>query len=190
MMFSFKKINNKINKYNVNPEDKLSSIIPKLLEDNKIDSVKNTVKFIFKGKILNYEMLFGDFTEENIVIIYMISKIKINNKTIASQSNIYDSDINILTLQPNDKQPNISESDEDIDLVDKLRAGVIGTLVFIRTYPQLAELFNNNFETLINVMTLNEIKPLFEKMINKNCNGESEYLDNLSELLTNINSNK
>lgn len=188
MLVSFKNISNKVIKYNVNFDDNLSSIVPKLLEYNKNDPVEKSIKFIFQGQILNHEMLFSDFIEENIVIIFMISKIK----TISSTSINY----NIQTPQLNNIQPlpNIFnqldnyESDDTLDSIDKLRAGVIGSLVFIRTNPHLAELFNNNFETLVYIMTSNQIRPLFEKMISENVNGDSGYLDDLSELLININS--
>jgi hypothetical protein len=204
MLVSFKNINNKVNNYEVNPEDNLSSVVSKLLEDNKIDPDKNTIKFIFKGQILNHEKLFSEFTEENLVIIFMASKIKpeVAPKTISNTSSINSvvqtsqlnnestSSVNVQPLSNLFNQSYISESDENLDLVDKLRAAVIGTLVFIRTNPQLAELFNNNFEILIGVMTSNQVRPLFEKMVSETSDSDSEYLDELSESLINVNSDE
>ncbi len=208
MFVSFKNTSNKVIKYEINPNDKMSSIVSRLFEDNKTDPDKNTIKFIFKGHILNHEKLFSEFTEEYIVIVYMITKIKhafASNKHILSRSTNDPSTIpptqvnskpvatnvstSLVDVQP---LPNIYnqqyQSDDNLDSVDKLRAAVIGTLVFIRANPQLAKLFNNNFETLMNVMTSNQIRPLFEKLVSESDDGDSGYLDDLSESLLNVNS--
>jgi hypothetical protein len=180
MQVSFTNISNKVFKYVVNIEDNLSSIIPKLFADNKIDSVNKSIRFIFKGQILNHEKLFSEFTEDNPNIIFMITKIKTKSDDPpqphpTTQSNMFN-------------QVNQQEQTEELDSVDKLRAAVMGVLVFIRTNPQLAELFNNKFETLLDVMSSHQIKPLFDKMVNETDEGNSDYLDELSESLLNINS--
>lgn len=214
MLVSFKNISNKVNKYEVNPEDNLSSVVSKLLEDNKIDPDKNTIKFIFKGQILNHGKLFSEFTEENPVIIFMVSKIKpevvpkttsdtvsvnsISNYVVqtfqsvntSNQSNNTSNSVNVQPLPNLFNQPYNSEPEENLDSVDKLRAAVMGVLVFIRANPQLAKLFNNDFETLMGVMASNQIRPLFEKMVSETGEGDSGYLDELSETLMNVNSDE
>ena len=210
MLVSFKNISNKVNNYEVNPEDKLSSVVSKLLEDNKIDPDKNTIKFIFKGQILNHEKLFSEFTEEKSVIIFMVSKInsELVPKTISDTVSVNSTSnhvvqtfqsVNTSNQSNNDNvqplpnlfnQPYNSEPEENLDSVDKLRAAVMGVLVFIRANPQLAKLFNNDFETLMGVMASNQIRPLFEKMVSETGEGDSGYLDELSETLMNVNSDE
>ena len=52
MDVSFKNMSNKTISIQVDPNDKLESVIPKLMEQNEIDPEKNTIKFIFKGRVL------------------------------------------------------------------------------------------------------------------------------------------
>lgn len=207
MIVSFKNINNKVIKYDVNSKDKLSSVVSKLFEENKSDPDKNTIKFIFNGQILNHEMTFGEFTEENLTIIFMVTKIKTgpppnNSGNSTNINNVQPPTVNVDPIpkyfnQPDGSDSDLSESnlsesnlsDENLDMIDKLRVGVMGTLVFIRTNPQLAELFNDDFETLMGIMASNQVRPLFEKMVSDTNDGDSEYLNELSESLINVNSN-
>jgi hypothetical protein len=193
MHVSFKNLSNKISGYDVNSDDKLSIIVPKLLEENKLDPKKNTFKFIFKGELLDHNKLFGDFTDTNLTIIYMVSKItEPIQPAPPTQTDTPAQPVNLFKSTPDNESDQQDHSIDSIDSVDKLRASVIGVLVFVRTNPQLAELFNNNFETLVNVLASNQIRPLFEKLVSENENSEpteSEYLDDLSESLLNINSN-
>ena len=77
MDVSFKNMSNKTISIQVDPNDKLESVIPKLMEQNEIDPEKNTIKFIFKGRVLNNSSSFQEFKDEQkLTIIYMVSKNK------------------------------------------------------------------------------------------------------------------
>ena len=77
MDVSFKNMSNKTISIQVDPNDKLESVVSKLLEQNEIDPEKNTIKFIFKGRVLNNASTFSEFKDEQkLTIIYMVSKNK------------------------------------------------------------------------------------------------------------------
>jgi UV excision repair protein RAD23 len=205
MRVSFKNMSNKVIKYEVNQEDTLKSVVSKIFEENKTDSDNHAIKFIYKGQILNHDKPFSEFTEPNPNIIYMITK----NKPVVAPSTQTVQPVVVQPTQPvHSDQPTqqlqttsnvnsypnlfaqqIQEDDnDDLDSVDQLRSAVMGVLVFVRANPQLAELFNNNFETLLGVMASPQIKPLFEKMVGETGDGNSDYLDELSSSLLNVNS--
>ena len=158
MLVSLKNVSNNIYIYNVNKEDMLSSIIPKLFNSANIDPINNTIKFIFKGQNLNYDKLFGEFNVDTLEIYYVIIK----NKT-----------------------EYIDEYKISLDNVDILRSSLMGSLYFIRYNTQFMELFNNNFDILIDLIASNKFKPFFEKMINETKIGDSKYLDEITEILLN-----
>jgi len=68
----------------------------------------------------------------------------------------------------------------EMDETDKLRAALVGMMVFIRANPQMMELFNNNFEAFAQVIMSPQFKPMFESILGDMSAGD-ENLDNLSE---------
>jgi len=68
----------------------------------------------------------------------------------------------------------------EIDETDKLRAALVGMMVFIRANPQMMELFNNNFESFAQVIMSPQFKPMFQSLVG-DMNMGDEQLDNLSE---------
>jgi hypothetical protein len=179
MFVSFKNMSNQIIKYTVNPNDKIYDIVQYLYNDNKTNVDTHTIKFIHKGKIIDVQTKFGNLndnsTNDDLTIIYIINKI---NKKIPQTS--------LTILQQNKKIKYISD---DLSSVDNLRCAVVGVLTFIHANPQLSDLFNNNFNILLDVMVSEEIKPLFEKLL---CDNEDdivdddEYLDDLTVKISNI----
>ena len=129
MLVSFKNVNNSAISYQMNPKDSFSMVIPKLLVDNHTDPNKYTIKFIFKGEVISHNKIFGEIKEDNPTIIYLITRLKETIQSIPVQQIIEEKDD--------------SEDEEfELDSIDKLRAAVIGLLVFVKTDPKLFELFN------------------------------------------------
>ena len=150
----FKNMSNKTISIQVDPNDKLESVVSKLLEQNEIDPEKNTIKFIFKGRVLNNSSSFQEFKDEqNLTIIYMVSKNKSEIKTIISNKSVTEVKIEPVqetytnTIKENWHQE--FTTGENANEVDRLRASVIATLFFIRQSPQFTELFMDNFTTLL-----------------------------------------
>ncbi len=76
MKITFKNTSNKTTTINVNPNDTLEFVVPKLMEQNSVDPTKNYIRFIFKSKLLTNTLAFTEFKDEpKIVIIYMVSTI-------------------------------------------------------------------------------------------------------------------
>lgn len=72
------------------------------------------------------------------------------------------------------------EAMEEMDESDKLRAALVGMMVFIRSQPQMMELFNNNFESFAQIIMSPQFKPMFDSMLNDTSAGD-EQLDNLTD---------
>ena len=188
----FKNMSNKTITIHVDPNDKLESVVPKLLKQNEIDLEKNTIKFIFKGKVLNNSSLFQEFKDEqNLTIIYMVSKNKSEMKTTVSNKSVTE-----IKLEPVQKIINTTNNNwhenfttgENSNQVDKMRASVIATLFFIRQSPQFTELFMNNFTTLLDVLSSEQLRPLFERIFNDTDINDSEYIDNMTDHVSDIES--
>ena len=176
MDVSFKNMSNKTISIQVDPNDKLESVVPKLMEQNEIDPEKNTIKFIFKGRVLNNSSTFQEFKDEKqLTIIYMVSKNK------SESSNAQKQEVKIEPVHENLNQ-NINE-------VDKLRASVIATLFFIRQTPQFTELFMNNFPALLEIMSSDQLRPLFERIYNDTTEiSDSDYVDDMTDHVSDVSS--
>ncbi len=68
----------------------------------------------------------------------------------------------------------------EIDETDKLRAALVGMLVFVRANPQMMELFNNNFEAFAQIIMSPQFKPMFQSMLSDMSMGD-EQMDNLTD---------
>ncbi len=92
----------------------------------------------------------------------------------------------IFSLPTNTEQNQTPQIDE----VDKLRASLVGVLCFVRSNPQLAELFINNFEALLGILTAPQTKPLFEQIISdlESDANDSDFTDQLTDMLSNVQS--
>ncbi len=199
----FKNMSNKTISIQVDPNDKLESVVPKLMEQNEIDPEKNTIKFIFKGRVLNNASLFQEFKDEQkLTIIYMVSKNKsettltkeqsLSGTTIVSNKPVTEVKIEPVqetTNTKNDNWHNDFTSGENTNEVDRLRASVIATLFFIRQSPQFTELFMNNFTTLLDILSSDQLKPLFERIYNDTTElNDSEYIDNMTDHVSDVSS--
>ena len=77
----------------------------------------------------------------------------------------------------------------NMDEIDKLRAAVVGMMVFVRSQPQMMELFNNNFESFAQIIMSPQFKPIFSAILNDISAGD-EHLDNLTDsVMSNTNTN-
>lgn len=197
MDVAFKNMSNKTISIQVDPNDKLESVVPKLLEQNEIDPEKNTIKFIFKGRVLNNSSSFQEFKDEQkLTIIYMVSKNKSEStkeqgKTCAS----FNTEVKIEPVQEtstNIIKENLHQeftTGENANEVDRLRASVIATLFFIRQSPQFSELFMNNFTTLLDVLSSDQLRPLFERIYNDTSEiSDSEYIDDMTDHVSDVSS--
>lgn len=191
----FKNMSNKSISIQVDPNDKLESVVPKLLEQNEIDPEKNTIKFIFKGRVLNNSSSFQEFKDEqNLTIIYMVSKNKSEIKTTVSNNSV--TEVKIEPVQETSTTNTIKENwhqefttGENANEVDRLRASVIATLFFIRQSPQFTELFMDNFTTLLDVLSSDQLRPLFERIFNDTTElNDNEYIDNMTDHVSDVNS--
>ena len=191
MDVSFKNMSNKTISIQVDPNDKLESVVPKLMEQNEIDPEKNTIKFIFKGRVLNNSSTFQEFKDEKqLTIIYMVSKNKSESSNAQKQevkieanqesSNVQKQEVKIEPVNENLNQ-NINE-------VDKLRASIIATLFFIRQTPQFTELFMNNFPALLEILSSDQLRPLFERIYNDTDMNDDEYDDDMTDHVSNTSS--
>ena len=78
---------------------------------------------------------------------------------------------------------------ENANEVDRLRASVIATLFFIRQSPQFTELFMDNFTTLLDVLSSDQLRPLFERIFNDTTElNDNEYIDNMTDHVSDVNS--
>lgn len=207
----FKALNNKSYSYNVNLDDSISSVFDKLISDANLDKQTINIKIIYQGKILNPEQKFSEFTlppnpKDKLTFVFMASK----NKYISTSSTTNDTIQQSIHLQPtivnadvsNETSPN--ETEEDLDETDKARASLTGLLVFIRYNPQFFELFNNNFENLIQVIMSPQFKPFFDKLLNSTNNqnldddnsdddnsddDKSDYLDDVTNSIFDMQQN-
>lgn len=153
----FKNMSNKTISIQVDPNDKLESVVSKLLEQNEIDPEKNTIKFIFKGRVLNNASTFSEFKDEQkLAIIYMVSKNKSEIKTTVLNNSVTEVKIEpVQETSTNTIKENWHQeftTGENANEVERLRASVIATLFFIRQSPQFTELFMNNFTTLLDLL--------------------------------------
>jgi hypothetical protein len=200
----FKAINNKTYPYNVNLDDSIGSVVEKLFVDANINKETNNIKVIYQGKILSHEQKFSEFAPSNpkdkVAFVFMSGK----NKPVVQQNQQVQStqsapSTTAQSTQPNTVTPstpvtvvnqpiqiNNNNNYEDeyeegaIDDTDKLRAALVGMMVFIRANPQMTELFNNNFEALAQIIMSPQFKPMFDSMLNDMSAGD-ENLDNLAD---------
>ncbi len=68
----------------------------------------------------------------------------------------------------------------EMDETDKLRASLVGMMVFIRANPQMMELFNNNFEAFAQIIMSPQFKPMFQSMVG-DMNMGDEQMDNMTD---------
>jgi hypothetical protein len=194
----FKNMSNKTISIQVDPNDKLESVVPKLMEQNEIDTEKNTIKFIFKGRVLNNSSTFQEFKDEKqLTIIYMVSKNK-SESTLGKEQSLSNKPVTEVKIEPvqetstNTNKKNWHEdftSGENTNEVDRLRASVIATLFFIRQSPQFTELFMNNFTTLLDILSSDQLKPLFERIYNDTSEiNDNEYIDNMTDHVSDVSS--
>ncbi len=184
----FKNMSNKTISIQVDPNDKLESVVPKLMEQNEIDPEKNTIKFIFKGRVLNNSSTFQEFKDEKqLTIIYMVSKNKTDSSNVQKQEIKTDTNQESSTSQKQEVkiEPVQENLNQNGNHIDKMRAAVTATLFFIRQNPQFTDLFMNNFTTLLEILVSDQLRPLFERIyIDTSENSDEEH----SEEATNINS--
>jgi len=199
----FKGINNKPYPYTVNPEDPISSVLDKLYVDANINKETNSFRIIFQGKILKPDQLFSEFTiptnpKDKLMFVFMATK----NKPAGTEQPkvqpvpVTPPPVSVTLPQPvsTNTVPNssfvqslLTNSDDgyeeamgEIDESDKLRAALVGMMVFIRSQPQMMELFNNNFEAFAQIIMSPQFKPMFNSMLNDTSAGD-EQLDNLTD---------
>jgi len=185
----FKNMSNKTISIQVDPNDKLESVVPKLMEQNEIDPEKNTIKFIFKGRVLSNSSTFQEFKDEKqLTIIYMVSKNK-SESSIAQKQEVKTDTNQGLSTSLNQEvkiEPVHENLNQNINEVDKLRASVIATLFFIRQTPQFTELFMNNFPALLEIMSSDQLRPLFERIYNDTTEiSDSESVDDINDHVSN-----
>ena len=189
----FKNMSNKTISIQVDPNDKLESVVPKLMEQNEIDPEKNTIKFIFKGRVLNNSSTFQEFKDEKqLTIIYMVSK----NKSESSNAQKQDVKIEVNQESSNSQKQEVKiepvheNLNQNGNHIDKMRAAVTATLFFIRQNPQFTDLFMNNFTTLLEILLSDQLRPLFERIyIDTSENSEEVHSEEVhSEEVDNINS--
>ncbi len=205
----FKAINNKTYPYNVNPDDSIGSVIDRLHVDSGTSKETHTFKIIYQGKILSMEQKFSEFTPVNpkdkLMFVFMAGK----NKPVTTeqpkpqqqtqpapaqnpvQTPIQSPPVTVHT-QPmpapttftqsifTNPDDGYEEAMGEMDETDKLRAALIGTLVFVRAQPQMMELFNNNFEAFAQIIMSPQFKPMFQAMLNDMAAGD-EQLDNFTD---------
>ena len=193
MDVSFKNMSNKTISIQVDPNDKLESVIPKLMEQNEIDPEKNTIKFIFKGRVLNNSSSFQEFKDEQkLTIIYMVSK----NKSVTEVKIEPIQEISTNTIKENWHQESSNSQKQEVKIelvqenlnqngnhIDKMRAAVTATLFFIRQNPQFTDLFMNNFTTLLEILLSDQLRPLFERIyIDTSENSEEEHSEEENDI--------
>ncbi len=212
MHVQFKSVGNKSYSFDVNEDDEISSIVSQLATTLDTDLTKSSFRVIFEGKILEHTKKFIEFkdTKSPFIFVVLKNKVETNTSTTNIVQPIQSAPASTVQLQqapaptvqlqqaPAPNQSIFSQPETDtntntkLDDVDKLRASVIAVLFFIRSNPQLAELFINNFESLLGVLSSNQVKPLFEKIISdsESDNNDSEFTDELTDYLSNIQMNE
>jgi hypothetical protein len=192
MDVSFKNMSNKTISIQVDPNDKLESVIPKLMEQNEIDPEKNTIKFIFKGRVLNNSSTFQEFKDEKqLTIIYMVSKNKSESSNAQKQEVKIEANQELSNVQKQEVkiEPVHENLNQNVNEVDRLRASIIATLFFIRQTPQFTELFMNNFPALLEIMSSDQLRPLFERIYNDTTEiSDSEYINDMTENVSDVSS--
>lgn len=201
----FKGINNKPYPYTVNPEDPISSVLDKLYVDANINRETNGFRIIFQGKILSPEQKFSEFTiptnpKDKLMFVFMATKNKPAGTEQPKVQTVPVSPVPTVNVQPQPASPPtnsvtesgfvqslLTNSDDgyeeamgEMDESDKLRAALVGMLVFVRSQPQMMELFNNNFEAFAQIIMSPQFKPMFDSMLNDISAGD-EQLDNLTD---------
>lgn len=167
MLITVKNIQNRCTTYDLEPYDTIKMLVSKIIENDLISHNK-TIKIIYNGQILSHDKNLSEFQDDNITLVYIVEKNKTNKKE------------DLVIREP---IPVNNEVISTLDEIDKLRSLVAGTMVFIRSSPQLVDLFINNFDILLNIIASPQIKPLFEKMISENPSGDSKYLEELTKYI-------
>lgn len=182
MLVTVKSVGIKTYKYEVKPEDKLSEIVTRLYNDNNIDSNKNTIKIIYRGRFQNLDKLFSEFEEENLTLVYVIGK----NDSVPNPVNTYVETSNTqpsLTSNESSSNPPVSNNrNNETSESERLRAGIGGLLIYIRSNPALTELFNNNIGLLLNVLMSPEFKTVFDKIIEGLTNNNEDLSEETESL--------
>jgi len=182
----FKNMSNKTISIQVDPNDKLESVVPKLMEQNEIDPEKNTIKFIFKGRVLNNSSTFQEFKDEKqLTIIYMVSKNKTDSSNVQKQEIKTDTNQESSTSQKQEVkiEPVQENLNQNGNHIDKMRAAVTATLFFIRQNPQFTDLFMNNFTTLLEILLSDQLRPLFERIyIDTSENSEEVHSEEVDDI--------
>ena len=165
-----KSINNKSYPFNVNIDDQIKSITDILLINAGFDKKTHMLKIIHNGIILNDTQTFSEFIpiktniKDPVVFVFMGIKIKTPNIKKLLNTNV-----------------NIDNAD-----TNKLRISLIGLLVFIQNNPQLLELFNNNSKLFIHIIMSPSFVPILNKMLDDNSENTTEYVDNLTDYIFDI----
>ena len=97
--------------------------------------------------------------------------------TTSANSNQNSGFVQSLLTNPDD---GYEEAMGEMDETDKLRAALVGMMVFVRANPQMMELFNNNFEAFAQVIMSPHFKPMFESMLGDMAAGD-EQMDNFTD---------
>ena len=208
MDVTFKSVGNKTLNFKVDSNDTVESVFPQIHSELKTSADSHSIKVILQGKIIDPTAKFSDFGESKVSFVFINSKNKppvqpapqnqSESKSNDSKPSVPETtksvqpstpatqpvENSVAIPNPFTQSHDSDEGDEDfesLDSVDKLRAAVVGVLAFVRANPQLVDLFNNNFEMLVGVLTSQQIRPLFEKMVGNGQNSNSDYLDNLTE---------
>ena len=72
--------------------------------------------------------------------------------------------------------------------IDKMRDSIIATLFFIRQTPQFTELFMNNFPALLEILSSDQLRPLFERIYNDTDMNDDEYDDDMTDHVSDVSS--
>ncbi len=201
MEIVFKNISNKIYKITVSTDESIESATNKLFEIADINRDLNTIKVIYKGRIVQPEEKISDFeitdSKDKLTFIFMTNKIKqpliskptsttvttpvtqTTSTTVTTQT----TSTNVVTPTPviptisipqentqqfipnNFDMPTESGMGINNDVLQILKGGVVGLFVFIKSHPQLNNLFVNDFETFINFMASEQAMPLIEGLL-------------------------
>ncbi len=103
------------------------------------------------------------------------------NSTQSNVSNTNPGFVQSLVTNPDD---GYEEAMGEMDETDKLRAALVGMMVFVRANPQMMELFNNNFEAFAQIIMSPQFKPMFESMISDINMGDEQMGDLTDSMLS------
>lgn len=70
---------------------------------------------------------------------------------------------------------NEMNSDEINKKMKQLRNNIVSTLIFVRSHPQLFDLFVNNFQTFLGIMASPKLEPLYKKLVNADIDDEISF---------------